>query len=288
MKIIGDNAIMSFIDDSHIMSEVSNKEIRRSRGTSVNSYFDLVAKIAELQFSNSDYFLLFRGQSEDFRDKRRESTLKPPLFRSINNPKLVPTTDTLIRRFDRLKLAGKELVRLYSDGELCGNDRVQRQKILHWAILQHYEVCRTPLLDVTHSLRIAISFASLDDPKEAFVYVLGVPNLGGAITASAEAGLQIVRLSSACPPTAIRPHIQEGYLLGEYPELADYGQKELYRHSEIDFGRRLIAKFRFIPEKLRSDPSFPNLERDALYPNSVDPLFQLVKRVKDSLNTGVN
>ena len=49
--------------------------------------------------------------------------------------------------------------------------------------------------------------------------MLGVPNLSGAITASAEAGLQIVRLSSVCPPSAVRPHIQEGYLLGDLEAL---------------------------------------------------------------------
>lgn len=38
-------------------------------------------------------------------------------------------------------------------------DRLKRQRILHWSILQHYEVSATPLLDVTHSLPIAASFA---------------------------------------------------------------------------------------------------------------------------------
>ena len=64
---------------------------------------------------------------------------------------------------------------------------------------------------------------------QAFLFVIGVPNLSGAITASAEAGLQIIRLSSVCPPTALRPHIQEGYLLGEYPDMVNYDQKEQYR-----------------------------------------------------------
>ena len=44
----------------------------------------------------------------------------------------------------------------------------------------------------------------------------------------------MIRLASVCPPEAVRPHIQEGYLLGEYPEIADYEQKALYPHYEID------------------------------------------------------
>jgi hypothetical protein len=65
---------------------------------------------------------------------------------------------------------------------------------------------------------------------EAFVFVLGVPNLSGAVTASSEANLQIVRLSSACPPEAVRPHLQEGYLLGECPAIADFEQNAHYSH----------------------------------------------------------
>ena len=56
-------------------------------------------------------------------------------------------------------------------------------------------------LDVTHSLRVAASFASHEnDTDEAFVFVFGVPNLSGAVTASSEAGLQIIRLSSVMSP----------------------------------------------------------------------------------------
>ena len=49
------------------------------------------------------------------------------------------------------------------------------------------------------------------------LYVIGVPNISGAISASAEAVLQVVRLSSVCPPSAVRPNVQDDYLVGEYP-----------------------------------------------------------------------
>jgi hypothetical protein len=139
-------------------------------------------------------------------------------------------------------------------------------------------------LDVTHSLRIAASFASDGADDEAVVFVLGVPFLSGAITASAEAGLQIVRLSSVCPPAAVRPHIQEGYLLGEYPDMRGFEQKQYYEHHEIDFGRRLVAKFSFDPRTFWSDPMFPIVDRRALYPSADnDPLFKLAQRVQERL-----
>lgn len=114
--------------------------------------------------------------------------------------------------------------------------------------------------------------------------MLGVPNLSGAITASAEAGLQIVRLSSVCPPSAVRPHIQEGYLLGEYPEMSGTEQKENYFPYEMDFGRRLVAKFAFAPASFWKNDNFPQATKSALYPSEKsDPLFRLALGVKKQL-----
>jgi len=119
---------------------------------------------------------------------------------------------------------------------------------------------------------------------ERYLFVLGVPNVSGAVTASSEANLQIVRLSSACPPEAVRPHLQEGYLLGEYPEIADFEQNAHYSHHEMDFGRRLIAKFRFDPTTLWKSPNFPPSTDEALYPRDHrDPLLAVAQDVKATL-----
>ena len=60
--------------------------------------------------------------------------------------------------------AGQKLVECYvrnpALNDRVENDRLRRQRILRWSILQHYEICDTPLLDVTQSIRIAASFAS--------------------------------------------------------------------------------------------------------------------------------
>jgi hypothetical protein len=183
-----------------------------------------------------------------------------------------------------LREAEAKLVTRYTDERFLGFDRLRRHRILRWAILQHYEVCRTPLLDVTQSLRIAASFASIDETSEAFLFVLGVPNLSGAVTASSEASLQIVRLSSACPPEAVRPHLQEGYLSGEYPEIVDFEQNAQYSYYEMDFGRRLVAKFRFDPKTLWSSANFVPASKEALYPKEHrDRLLALTQELQASL-----
>jgi hypothetical protein len=257
--------------------------VRNSGGHEINDFLDLATKVAELQFMNRDYVLLFRGQKSDHKNAKHNTSLKPSLFRPTGGGN--PSEDVLQNRFSVLREAERELVARYVAVKFPNANRLKRQRILRWSILQHYEVCPTPLLDVTHSLRIAASFASDGAADQAFVFVLGVPNLSGAITASAEAGLQIVRLSGVCPPSAVRPHIQEGYLLGEYPEMGDWDQKQYYANYEIDFGLRLVAKFRFNPKTFwKNSDQFPMVSREALYPSpSRDPLYEFALQVKQSI-----
>ena len=280
MEQIGKQKIWSYFDDSAEASPASNHVIRGGRGHCVHTYVELATKVAELQFLNREHVLLFRGQCADHRTTKGNSLLKARLFRHANGKP--PTPTVLVRRFEVLKSAERALVESYTRKGFIGRERLARQRMLRWAILQHYDVCRTPLLDVTQSLRIAASFTSSRRASvEAFVFVLGVPHLGGAVTASSEASLQVVRLSSACPPSAVRPHLQEGYLLGEYPEIADYEQNLKYSHYEMDFGRRLMAKFRLDPTTLWKSKNFPRAPREALYPRETgDTLLEIAEEVK--------
>ncbi len=217
METIGKQKIWSFLDRSRDCQITTNTKIREGAGHKVSSFLELARKIAELQFLNRDHVLLFRGQGGDHRNVKGNTSVKPTLFRPVATGN--PDRATLEKRFGILARAERALVGRYQSAGFRGLDRIKRHHVLRWSILQHYEICATPLLDVTHSIRIAASFASLsakssakDSGKEstnarAYVLVLGVPNLSGAVTASAEAGLQIIRLSSVCPPQAVRPHI---------------------------------------------------------------------------------
>jgi hypothetical protein len=284
METIGQSALWSFLEGSPKIQSTTNNKVRAGDGVFVESYLDLATKVAELQFKNRDYVMLFRGQHQDYPNRQGNTSLKPNLFRPHGDDEVGATWSELIgRRFDCLKEAEKELVSSFATGIEADTKYLKRHRILQWALLQHYEVCKTPLLDVTHSLRIAASFASIDADDAAFLFVLGVPNLSGAVTASAEGGLQIIRLSSVCPPSAVRPHIQEGYLLGEYPEMTDFNQKQHYESYEIDFGRRLIAKFRFNPTTFWKKDTFPMVSKRAFYPDAADPIFELTQQVKNAI-----
>ena len=284
MDTIGLADLWTFKDDGK-NAEVSDcRAVRTSGGHPVDDFFELAAKIAELQFRNRDYVLFYRGQRRDWANSYQQhigSTLRPTIFRP---PNPAAGSNWLSERFEKLKEFEARLVQLFQDEDFIGFDEIAKYRILRWAIIQHYEIHPTPLLDVTQSLRIAASFASQkNDTNDAFIYVLGVPNVSGAITASAEAGLQTIRLSSVCPPTAMRPHIQEGYLLGEYPEIGDIAQKNNYALHETDFGKRLVAKFRFNPEDFwTKSGQFQRVGPKALYPSErQDPVYAMAKRITD-------
>lgn len=281
MKTIGKSSVVTFVQGESSCIRSNNNDIRNRPAHCVSDYLELAKKVAELQYRNRDSVLFFRGQTLDVLNRKRNTSVKPTILRSRAG---LPDNKTLIERYDKLKIAEEKLLAIFAEQNLSDGKRLEKYRIVRWSILQHYEICDTPLLDVTHSLRIAASFASLSyfdkvergenvEKPVAFIFVLGVPNLSGAVTASAEAGLQIVRLASVCPPRALRPHIQEGYLLGEYPELFDMNQKSLSADYEIDFGRRLIAKFSFNPKEFWKNDNFPRVSRDALYPSARDDDF---------------
>jgi hypothetical protein len=287
MNEVSENKIWSYFESPQREARIIKRstDVRKAEGHRVKSYIELATKVADLQFRNRDLVLMFRGQRGDYGNMQGNTSLKASLFRSEPGTRQPPDAGVIQDRFNLLQRAEDELGRRYQQSQLPGKERIQRYRILRWAILQHYEVCPTPLLDVTHSLRVACSFATMDAKKDAYLFVLGVPNLAGAITASAEAGLQIIRLASVCPPSALRPHFQEGYLLGEYPELLNYDQKKLLEHYEIDFGLRLIAKFKFDAKKLWADENFPSVPKIALYPtHSEDPLLRLADQVKQAID----
>lgn len=274
METLAIRKIMSLLDGDESFHTVKNHDIRADKGALVRDYPDLVEKVAKLSFYNPEHVLLFRGQRRDWCNLRGNSSIKASIFRSTEDRKL-PSPSLLAHRYEILGKAERRLAESFAQSRFIGRNRIARHRILRWAILQHYEVCATPLLDVTQSLRVAASFALNDVgcDDSPILYVFSVPFLSGSITASSEQGIQIIRLSSICPPEARRPYFQEGYLLAEYPDWASFNKKQDYHSYEIDFGRRLLAKFRLKKNDFWSK-DYATIPNEALYPNERDPLTE--------------
>lgn len=230
----------------------------RAPAFDVRNYRDLVEQVARLSYANRNQLVFFRGQDKDFQSKAGGSTLYPAIYRGDNLARA-----ELEVRFEQLSAAERALTRLFEKERIAGARDVSRKRYVRWSILQHYEVISTPLLDFTHSLRVACSFAQLSstDPL-CYVYVLGFPYPTNRVSINSEEDIVNIRLLSICPPDALRPYFQEGYMAGTPDVTTDFDNK-----TELDFRNRLIAKFAIPRAKSFWNSGFEATPRTALYPS---------------------
>ena len=265
----------SWVPGHKKLKMASVNEVRLDAGFKVRNYVDLATKVAALSFFNPNLEMLFRGQAKDHVNQTKKASLLPSIFRSTGYLTAAMQND----RFSKLATAEREFCARIS---FKGSTRVKRYRVLQWAVIQHYEICPTPFLDLTHSLRVACTFSKMGHECDfTYVYVLGVPYLGGCISTSGDQGLQALRLTSVCPPGAHRPHFQEGYLVGEYPD-ASLEATEKYDKEEWDLGARLICKFMLPPSKEFWANGFEAIPKDSLYPPK-DPFLEVATSVKGAI-----
>ncbi|MFD2513181.1 FRG domain-containing protein [Pontibacter locisalis] len=247
------------------------KKIKSSTPVNVDTFRELVEHIAKLSYVNKDHMLFFRGQANDYVNKAGNSTFYPSIYRGD-----YVSHKELINRFDILEGASRQLVKLFEEQRIDGYKDLKRRKYIQWSILQHYEVCATPLLDFTHSLRVACSFATNDNVADhAYIFVFGLPYITNRISINSEHDLVNVRLLSICPPRALRPHFQEGYLVGTDDVTTGYETK-----TELDFHNRLIIKFKIPNTTSFWGTGFSNIPKESLYPDN-DIIQDLCSQIKD-------
>lgn len=256
---------------SHVALEtgdrITSHEVRASNPSAVTTFPDLVKEVAKLSVQNGELALFFRGQPRDYLLNNGASSSYPGIYRS---PGKALSEAEIHKRFDILDDASKKVLARFRKERLIGHEKLGKFPELVWAILQHYEVCVTPLLDVTHSLRVAASFA-LNGSKEGLLLVYGFPHPTGSITFSVEQEFMNIRLLSICPPEATRPYFQEGFLVGTFPVRAER------KHPSLDVCTRLIAKFSLLGTSFWSSDFHP-IPDPALYPEN-----DVVKSICDDI-----
>ncbi len=251
----------------------NGKPVWRAPAFGVSNFRALVEHVARLAYANPDDLLFFRGQDKDYQSKAGGTTLYPSIYRGDSL-----ATRELRHRFDLLDQAARLLVEKFKATQSDGHRELRQKRYIQWSILQHYEVVATPLLDLTHSLRVACSFAQIrsTDPR-CYVYALGLPYLSNRISINSEHDIVNVRLLSICPPSALRPYFQEGYLSGTADVTTDFDSK-----TELDFRNRLIAKFAIPRARSFWGAGFDQIPETALYPKG-DRIFELCNHLKSEL-----
>jgi len=105
----------------------------------------------------------------------------------------------------------------------------------------------------------------------------GLPYLTNRISINSEHDLVNIRLLSICPPSALRPYFQEGYLAVTTDLTTDFDSK-----TELDFRNRLIAKFSFPRSKGFWGTGFDQIPETALFPRG-DSILALCDQIKVEL-----
>lgn len=230
----------------------------RSHTIEIETFHDLIMEIAELSYKNPDVMLFYRGQINNY-IKNKYATLYPTIYRS-NSEKDIEF------EFDILEQASSILMKELENNSSVDKEEIKeikKIKLLQYSILQHYEVCKTPLLDLTQSLKVACSFAMLNNKnKIGYIYVLGLPYINGRISVDSEDYITNVRLLSISSSSSKRPFFQEGYLVQtEFTSDADIEK------GELDFNRRIVAIYQFKNTKKFWGKELP-IEQGNLYPQN--------------------
>lgn len=260
-----------------VASDSAGLPVAARNGHLVTSYVELLQKVAALNYHNSRLRLLFRGQSRDYKfnihgDQGIHSCLYPSLLRPTLG---IKREEALDQSFAKLKKAED----LLKDAFFV--EDIHRHQLIRWAILQHYEVCSTPLLDVTLSLQSALSFALQGEVDDGYLFVLAFPQLTGPVSVALESMTQVVDLCQVCPPEALRPHFQAGLLVGDYPLVTS---RELSHDKRAmignNFACRLLTKFHLSGCRGWLKEGFAAIASNILYPNSHDSWYRTMLGIK--------
>ncbi len=244
----------------------------------VSTYTELLEKISRLSYDHPYNVLYFRGQSSDYRNQKDRSTIYPTIYRQVLDE------NARKEKFDLLEKCSDALIEISRKYKLQGISEMRRKKQIAWSILQHYEICDTPYLDITHSLRTACTFASESGKEYGYIYVLGMPYLTNRITYNSEEDILMVRLLSISPPDAKRPYYQEGFVAGTPDITYNYENK-----NELDFNSRLVGKFRFKNDDEFWGEDFSPLQQKYIYPENdvfLDIAEEVSKQVSRMFKSG--
>jgi hypothetical protein len=236
----------------------------------IDSFGRLVQVASFLSVMNKTLILLYRGQKEDH-------PLLPSLFRPQWRP---PGFDDIppeiggdrLHYWDELASVESIALRVLESHGLPRWRHLRAYRSARWAVIQHYELWPTPLLDFTSSLRVAASFAfDFDDSVQTrgMLYVVGVRKVRSDLMpltrddADEQAGRSLtIRLNAVCPPSAQRPHLQEGFLVGRYP----FERQQAWDQESSDAASILVAKIALTNDGGFWNADFPIHTRGSLIP----------------------
>jgi hypothetical protein len=178
------------VSDPKSPFETSNYKTLSQRGKplaryDIRRYSDLVDAVSFLTVMNKRLTLLFRGQTSDLEPV-------PRLFRPVwhftdkhkNKHKFDIPASARGSYWKALADISRKAISICEEFGLPRYRDLSVIRELPWAVIQHYGLWPTPLIDLTSSLRIAATFA-LPPPAKShrtgFLFVAGFPAPSGSV-----------------------------------------------------------------------------------------------------------
>jgi hypothetical protein len=246
--------------------------VRRSDGYPVKSFRELVELTGRVAIWNKQYDIFFRGQNHDYKNKNDKSDIYPTICRPEQNStgkyKASVKTRTIDKRLEQLK---NFIQYLYTSERKPFRYKRSRNFIeMDQALIQHYCILPTPLIDITQSLRVAATFA-LRKSQTGYLYVFGLPYPHGSISYFIDNNIVLVKLQNSCPSDALRPRYQEGFLVGRFPFSP-------YKAAGDNLATRMLAKFLLDNSDNHFwDNLFKPLSDELLFPSKDQKMIELEK-----------
>jgi hypothetical protein len=244
-------------------------ELRAAEPTPVATFTGLVRNVARVASLRHGDFIFYRGQTHDWRSKSGKTTIYPTLFRPPAGATALRTAEVVARK-QTLDDAIAKIRARYR--ELGHTNELWRYREFATALLQHYELVATPMVDLTTSLHVAASFArGAGGDGAGVVYVIAMPYPTETLSLYPRYGMALARLQSLCPPDARRPQFQEGWLVGRMPLTAE-------KTPDDDLGGRVVAKYALPAGPAFWDGQFHPIPQDALLPEH-DPFGDRLRAI---------
>lgn len=227
------------------LSRVTPSNILAAGPLNVYSFRELVQRNAEVVSLNPRYSIFYRGQTRQYLDRRGCVSILPSIYRGITTRQ----KEEMEARFKKLDNMVQSVQKVLKENSKFEGDYKLARAVNCWAIIQHYGLASTPLIDVSQSLRVACAFA-LQDDNDAFegegpvVYDIALPFATGPLTLDDNEALYLMKLDSLMPSFALRPFIQESYLVGD--EFIGRGVGDI---AGANLRRRVVASFRLCGDK---------------------------------------
>ena len=253
--------------------------VRASEGYKISNFRELIDEVAIVTLNNKSFEMFYRGQKNDYlnnqgvfyKDRKQKSTILPAICRPDKK------SDGTIKYSIRQKNVSERYEYLYSLIDYINKQKRSRLPYEYYmSLFQHYEIARTPLIDITQSLRVASTFA-LDNSEIGFLYVFGLPFPNQSISYYTDLGIILLKLQNVVSVNAVRPRYQEGYLVGKFP----FSNKKTVSD---DLSNRMVAKFKLDNSNGDFwDKDFQPMPNEVLFPKN-DIVEQELKAYKEKFD----